>query len=58
MSRIEGYYWVRMGNEWYIAEWESRVSEIYYWTMTGSNVPFKNSEFDEIRETRILPPQN
>jgi len=56
MNRLEGYYWIRMDDDWYVAEWESRVADIYYWLLPGSPMPFKDSEFDEINETRLKAP--
>ena len=46
MSTLKsGYYWIRQGDEWSIAEWDS---EFDWWCVMGNDETFDVSEFDEI----------
>ena len=49
--RQPGYYWVKYGNEWTIGQFGYYNSDT--WTLTMSDVTFKDEEFDEIDERRI-----
>jgi hypothetical protein len=52
--RSDGYYWTRMGREWLCCRWSNANNG--YWTIPMVDTPLKDSHFDEINKTRIVPP--
>lgn len=58
----DGYYWVRYKGVWYIARWHTAykddIGESGDFLMTGTEQCFQPYDFEEINETRILPPEN
>jgi hypothetical protein len=49
--RQEGYYWVKYEGKWFIAEWDTIYNE---WHLTGSEYDFKDHDFEEINENRLV----
>lgn len=45
--REQGYYWVKINNDWEIAEWS------IYWERIGYETVLDDSAFEEIDERRI-----
>lgn len=52
----DGFYWVRIGGLWTVAEKDTDVTtEAELWTLTGSiKTPFLSSDFSEIDPRRIV----
>lgn len=51
MKRESGYYWVKdRDGDWIIAYFYGSTKE---WQIIGIDSEFKDSEFDEINETKI-----
>lgn len=61
IKRAEGWYWVKFRGRWAIAEYtvyEEDADELPDWTFCGLKDQYWNdSEFDEIIETPIEPPE-
>lgn len=51
MKRETGYYWVKYSGEWCAAYYDGA-----YWSLQKWLIDFKDSDFTEINETRILNP--
>ena len=58
MKRATGFYWIRKGHKWQIAEWDN---DCQYWLLTGigadnegDTYEFSDSDFDEIDETQLI----
>lgn len=49
--RESGYYWVRFGNEWLIAQFGGKFK---IWFIFGRDDYFTDSRFDEIDERHIV----
>jgi hypothetical protein len=47
MDRQPGYYWVKINNDWEIAEWSS------CWERIGYKATYDDSDMEEIDENRI-----
>jgi hypothetical protein len=45
-ERPDGFYWVRMGSRWEVAE----LSDGEFWYQAGSDSTLRDSSFDEIGE--------
>lgn len=54
MERLAGFYWTKLNGSWRVCRWSD---EIHAWYLAGVEESYESSEFDEINETRILPPQ-
>lgn len=52
--RQEGYYWVKRHGQWIIAVWLKDGYYGSYWYLTGTETMFKDSDFEEINENRIV----
>jgi len=52
MNRQNGYYWVREGAKWGIAEWRGDR-----WWLCGTEWSGKDKDLDEIIETAIQRPK-
>ena len=52
INRASGYYWVKNYGEWCIAWYDEKSKE---WEMDGKTY-FADSEFDQIDNTLIIPP--
>lgn len=52
--RETGYYWVRTGEEWDVAYYDSTSAE---WEVKGWECPVREEEFDEINEHKIPEPK-
>ena len=50
MKREKGYYWVRRGDSWEVAYWETDLSE---WIIGDNYYPDNMREFCEIDERRL-----
>ena len=50
-ERENGYYWVRLGDNWHIAKWEYS-NGMFHWLYNGIYV--KDEYFHEIDENKIL----
>lgn len=50
-ERKDGYYWVKDGNAWVIAEWESDNER---WALSATSGGFIDDDFSEIDETQII----
>jgi len=51
-SRAKGYYWVYWVDKWYIGEYTDHFDTLE-WYLTGMEMPFDDSDFEEIDETKI-----
>lgn len=49
-TRKEGFYWVRRGLSWIIAEWDA---DMEWWRISGNEHIFYYNDFTEIDERRI-----
>lgn len=47
-----GYYWVRAGSDWFIAEWDGEAMWV-----CGSDAPMDSLSGLEIVDTPLPPPQ-
>lgn len=47
--RQEGYYWVKDNHYWIVCEWDG-----YRWWAPGVEDYFKDSDFEEINENRLV----
>jgi hypothetical protein len=47
MERKTGFYWVRIGDEWFVAKWQKEYDQ---WVRVGIESYFYDNEFDEIDE--------
>ena len=55
-ERVSGYYWVRIyGEKWDCAEWDQQNQ---HWSLTGIDTYYSDSELIEIKERRILSPDD
>jgi hypothetical protein len=49
MNRDQGYYWIRQGDEWFIAEYKSYDKDWpIKWYIIGSDYEMDESEIDEV----------
>lgn len=48
--RESGFYWGRDGEDWIVAEFNSKYNT---WQLTGIDIYFEEYEFDEIDEKKI-----
>lgn len=55
MHRENGYYWVRMGSHWRVGYWSQDESpEGGDWALINTPCSYRDRDFDEINETRII----
>lgn len=52
-KRESGFYWIKHVGSWAIADYNSVYDT---WFITGSEIDYYDSEFDEILETRLNSP--
>jgi len=57
MKREKGYYWVKRYRMWLIAEWVEGM-DYDRWHIIHLNYKFKDSDFEEIDENRIIRNDN
>lgn len=50
-NRKTGYYWVKHEN-WIVAKW-NKLYPTFFWTISGIDYSFKDSDFSEINEIPI-----
>lgn len=59
VERKEGYYWVRVGEDWTIAEYttngctKTKCKRCRYWTIMNYEMEYQDDNFDEIDERQI-----
>jgi hypothetical protein len=53
MKREPGYYWVKFDDEWMVSWYNHKSNE---WSMHYTSLPFKEEEFQEINELRLIAP--
>lgn len=51
MKRASGFYWCRVDNEWFVAEYSEYCRA---WEVTGDDCYFTDAQFDQIDERRIV----
>jgi hypothetical protein len=53
-SRPDGFYWLKLDNEWTIGEfkgfWDDGVENVYPWVIMGSDEAYRDDTFLEIGE--------
>lgn len=54
MKRERGFYWVKDGEAWIVAEWQG--DELEYWYVTGDECSHPDGWFEEIREIKLTAP--
>lgn len=61
MKRIEGFYWCLINGRWIVAQWrigyEDDLGQSGDWLLSGIEEMYADTDFTEINESRILPPQ-
>lgn len=50
-NREPGFYWVRSGKTWMVAEWDARYGR---WDVCFDNECYPDTAFSEIDERRIV----
>ncbi len=53
MARKSGYYWVKYIKEWEAGYFDKKDNE---WFLTGTDSTYKDSDFEQINENRIMSP--
>lgn len=56
MKRQTGYYWVKYGSKWFIAEWFERPIGNYLWKCDAHNGYAYDSQYTEINESILSNP--
>lgn len=57
MKREDGaYYWVKFNGEWHPMRWTFWMEGRSWWDVAGSDEGVKESELEEIIETKLEPP--
>ena len=60
MKREDGFYWVMVYGRWTIMVWHNYIQPSRIgtgrWLATGDSSDWLDEDFDEINETRLLPP--
>lgn len=53
MKREEGYYWVKNGDVWIIAQW-TIINKYGSWSVCGNENEYSTNHFDKIDERKII----
>lgn len=52
-NRLAGYYWVKYGGEWVIAEWTGNGEHYGVWMLCGDECVKITEEFEEVDEAKV-----